>query len=504
MVDFNQERQYFVRDPEAFKLIAIKGFDHFEDRREFLDENIDEMWGASLVSLRGKKWRQMRATLSPAFTGSKMRQMFELVSECADGIAEHFTKKAESGERLDVEMKDLFSRYGNDVIATCAFGIKVDSFANPDNAFFTNGKNLLSPTSFKSRVLLLIALFLPKLARVFKVKFVDESLSSKFKSMILDTIKIRQLNNIRRPDMIDLMMQLRNGRSHNQIAENAEGGVESFASPTESNVDRANIKRTWSDNEVVAQCLIFFLAGFDTISIMSTFVAYELMVNQDVQQKLYEEIITVNQQLDGKRITYDVLQKMKYLDQVVCETLRKWPAGVQIDRMCVKDYIYDDGNRHFKIEKGACINFSVFSVQRDPNFFPNPDVFDPERFSDENKCNIVSGTYVPFGVGPRNCIGKFKTSIQKVLKSSSKWCLFYDIFAGSRFALMELKIIFYYLLLNFSFERNHSTQIPLKFKKDPSMNTENGVHLELKPRKIKLNHNKIYECIKKLNANNLF
>lgn len=84
MVDFNQVRQYFVRDPEAFKLIAIKGFDHFEDRREFLDENIDELWGASLVSLRGNKWRETRAALSAAFTGSKMRQMFDLVAECAD------------------------------------------------------------------------------------------------------------------------------------------------------------------------------------------------------------------------------------------------------------------------------------------------------------------------------------------------------------------------------------------------------------------------------------
>lgn len=62
---------------------------------------------------------------------------------------------------------------------------------------------------------------------------------------------------------------------------------------------------------------------------MLMFVSYELAANPDVQQKLYEEVIETDQQLAGKRITYDVLQKMKYLDQVICEVLRKWPPAIQ-------------------------------------------------------------------------------------------------------------------------------------------------------------------------------
>lgn len=86
--------------------------------------------------MKGDKWRHMRATLSPAFTGSKMRQMFELVSQCADGVAQHFLKVSADGPVIQAEMKDLFSRYANDVIASCAFGIKIDSFADPTNDFF--------------------------------------------------------------------------------------------------------------------------------------------------------------------------------------------------------------------------------------------------------------------------------------------------------------------------------------------------------------------------------
>lgn len=91
-----------------------------------------------------------------------------------------------------------------------------------------------------------------------------------------------------------------------------------------------------------------------------TFAAHELVADPDVQQKLYEEIAEVNEQLGGKRVTYDVLQKMKYMDQVVSETLRKWPIGVQTDRVCVRDYVYDDGERKFTIEKGSIVLFSLY------------------------------------------------------------------------------------------------------------------------------------------------
>lgn len=73
----------------------------------------------------------MRATLSPAFTGSKMRLMFELVADCADDVVKHFLKKIENGEKIEVEMKDFFTRYTNDNIASCAFGLKINSFADP-------------------------------------------------------------------------------------------------------------------------------------------------------------------------------------------------------------------------------------------------------------------------------------------------------------------------------------------------------------------------------------
>ncbi|KAF5271169.1 hypothetical protein FQR65_LT17684 [Abscondita terminalis] len=82
---------------------------------------------------------------------------------------------------------------------------------------------------------------------------------------------------------------------------------------------------------------------------------------------------------------------MKYIDMVVSETLRKWPPAFFLDRFCVKDYIIEPSSSAEKeliIEKGTIIQIPTIGVHMDPKYHPNPDEFDPERFSDENKSKM--------------------------------------------------------------------------------------------------------------------
>lgn len=92
-----------------------------------LDADIEPLFGNSLFMLKGQKWRDMRSTLSPAFTGSKTRQMFQLVVDCSEETIKVLQSEAvNSGSKPYVpELKDLFSRCTTDVIATSAFGIQV-------------------------------------------------------------------------------------------------------------------------------------------------------------------------------------------------------------------------------------------------------------------------------------------------------------------------------------------------------------------------------------------
>ncbi|XP_055589833.1 cytochrome P450 9e2-like [Uranotaenia lowii] len=452
---------FVIRDPELIKQVAVTDFDHFVDHQPLFGnskyDHPDILVGKSLFTLTGQRWKNMRATLSPAFTGSKMRLMFELISECSESAVRHYLAEAEAKGPQQYEMKDVFGRFSNDVIASCAFGLKVDSLKDPQNEFYLSGKKMVNFNSTDTLLRIVSMRLFPWLMSKLGIDVIDGKLNKYFSKLILSAIQLRESQGIVRHDMVNLLIQARKGTlKHQQEKDQNEG----FATVDESDVGKAQIQTTLTDSEMVAQCLIFFLAGFDTVSTCLLFLTYELAINPEVQQKLYEEIEETNAQLGGKSITYDVLQKMKYMDMAVSEALRKWPPGPAIDRECVKTYkMKTSDGLEFTVDKGTALWIPIHALHHDPKYFPNPERFDPERFSDERKGSIVNGTYLPFGIGPRNCI-------------------------GSRFALSEVKTIIYHLLLNFSLERTSKTEVPpVLIKGMGDVIPENGVHLEFRPRK---------------------
>lgn len=173
-------------------------------------------------------------------------------------------------------------------------------------------------------------------------------------------------------------------------------------------------------DKVVAQAAQFFAAGFETVSSTMAFTLYELTLQPQLQNRLREEIKSVVKEHNG--FTYDAIQKMTYLHMVVCgilillhntcyilliiffiETLRKYPVLAFLDRITNNDYKIP--NSDMVIEKGTPVYISLFGLHYDPQYFPDPEKYDPERFSEENKSKVPSFSYIPFGDGPRNCIG---------------------------------------------------------------------------------------------------
>lgn len=201
-----QQPIFVIQDPELIKSITIKNSDSFVDHRNIVDEKIDPLFGRNLFSLKGEKWHHVRSLLSPAFTSSKMKYMFDVMAECAKHFSKSMLEMAKDGK--DIEMKDSFTRYGNDVIATCAFGLKIDSISDPKNEFYvlgrkaTNFEGILSLKFFLSRSF-------PRLTSLLKISLFDEYLTNFFKSIIANTIKSRDENKITRPDMLQLMMEAR-------------------------------------------------------------------------------------------------------------------------------------------------------------------------------------------------------------------------------------------------------------------------------------------------------
>lgn len=215
--------------------------------------------------------------------------------------------------------------------------------------------------------------------------------------------------------------------------------------------------------DITAQCLVFFLAGFDTVSSAMYFMAYHLALNPDVQDKLNEEIDGLKEKLGGRMPTYEEFQSLTYLDMVLSETLRITPPVPNLDRRCNQRTIIEnnDGTK-VELQPGDGVFFPITCIHFDPQYYPEPEKFIPERFSHENRENIKPFSYLPFGVGPRNCI-------------------------GSRFALMEVKAFFFSIISNFSIEKSSRTEVPFKLKPEVFQHRpQNGVWLTLKPKSKKM------------------
>lgn len=422
-----------IRDPTLIRDLGIKYFEHFTDHQNFIDEDVDPIFGKNVFSLRGERWREMRNTLSPTFTASKMRFMFELVSKCCKEFTEYLYDHPEKFSTI--EAKDIFTRYTNDVIATAAFGISVNSLKNPNNEFYMKGADATEFGGLFRLFKFLMFRMSPRFAKMLGLTFFSKDTTKFFHNAVSETVRIRNEQNIVRPDMIHMLMQARDK-------------------------DKPNTSNQMTIDDIVAQAFIFFLAGFDTASVLMCYTIYELALNPDIQQKLREEVDNHMAAGNGQ-ISYEALSTMEYMEMVTSEALRKYPPVAVIDRLCVQKFELSPaapGYDSITIKPGDVLSFPVYGLHHDPAYFPEPDKFDPERFSEQNKDKITPYTFLPFGLGPRKCI-------------------------GNRFALMEAKILTANLLHRFYLKRIEKTTVPVVFsKRNFSMNPEHGFWIGLEKR----------------------
>lgn len=148
-----------------------------------------------------------------------------------------------------------------------------------------------------------------------------------------------------------------------------------------------------------------------------------------------------------------------------------YPPLPFIDRRCTEDYVIP--NTNITIDKGTITMIPVLGLHNDEEFFPEPNTFNPNRFNEENVRNIKPYTYLPFGDGPRNCLGKlfYHFLILEIIFS----------FSGLRFGVIQTKISLAVLLNHFEFTVNQRTKMPIKFdSKSFFLKADDGIWLSAK------------------------
>ncbi|XP_048240572.1 cytochrome P450 3A24-like isoform X1 [Haliotis rufescens] len=385
-----------VTDLDVVREVLIKDFQHFTDRAGFDLSNypVDR----SILLEKGANWKRLRNIVTPTLSGSKLRLMCDRINQCASILTTNFVKAAESNQSIDV--KRYFGAFTMDAIASTAFGIEVDSQSDFKNAFVEEARKFFGQ-GIQSPIMMIVLMF-PEFTPLFRalgLSTFSKTTLKFFTKVLNEMIEQRKADSkagkVKTQDFFQLLID-----------------AEDDGSDEDPNQNGCKSKKLTND-EILGQALLFFIAGYETTANTLHFIAYSLAMNPDVQQRLTEEIDTV---LGEKIPDYDNVCGLKYMDHVIMETLRLYPAVVGATRVVAETVTI----KGYTFPKGCGVNIPAVKIHRDPDIYPDPQSFKPDRW--ERKSEMDPMSYLPFGHGPRQCVGmrlaqmEMKIALSQILK----------------------------------------------------------------------------------------
>ncbi|XP_063382875.1 cytochrome P450 6B7-like [Cydia fagiglandana] len=376
-----------LRDPELIKHVLTTDFQHFHPRGILPAENDLEPMFRNIFFADGDLWKLLRQRLTPAFTSGKLKAMFTLIVERAEKLQAIAIDAAEAG--VDVDMRDLMARYTTDLIGACGFGIDADSLIDENSTFRQLGKRSFKRTK-RDGFVAMLKFIAPKLFR--KLHFLAPEIERYTMSIVRDILGKRNYLPVGRNDFVDLLLELKQKGA--MVGESLE----------KRNPDGTPEKILLELDLILmaSQILVFFIAGFDTSSSATSYLLHQLAFHSDAQKKCQEEIDEVLSR--HGRLCFEAVEELKYLKMCFREAMRMFPPIGYLMRRCTGRYTFPGTN--VTIDKGIGVVVPIHAMQNDEQYFLDPSEFRPERFSSENVSSIPNHVYLPFGEGPRACIGE--------------------------------------------------------------------------------------------------
>ncbi|KAF0763372.1 putative cytochrome P450 6a13 [Aphis craccivora] len=415
-----------IRDPELINDVLIKDFLSFTDRGVYSDYKVNPL-SNNLLFMKNPQWRIMRNKLTPAFTPAKLKLMYGQIKECGDKLIKNINKYLKK-KTNEIEIRDVIGKYSIDIVSVCIFGFEL---TDKDTAFHECGKLMFTPTlkTLFGQMILMTDLTLFNIVRL---KDFPREVTDFFHTTIKDTITYREENKIIRNDFLQVLMKARRDLVLNTNLPDHE---------------------KFTETQIIANAFGIFTAGFETVSSTICYCLYELALNKDIQDRVRQEVQLKLSNNDGK-INKEFLLDLHYLDMVIAETLRMYPPVIALYRTTTQTYRVP--NDSLMIEKGQKIVIPVYALHYDEQYYTDPKKFIPERFSAEENAKRSTGVYLPFGDGPRICLGK-------------------------RFAEMEMKLAVAEMLTKFELCPCKKTEIPLNYSNDFfTLVPKRGIWLNLK------------------------
>ncbi|KAL1491449.1 hypothetical protein ABEB36_012047 [Hypothenemus hampei] len=349
--------------------------------------------GNGLLTSTGAHWKSHRKVITPSFHFSILKKFVEVF----DRVGNNFMEKLYKNQGDNVEISNVTSLYALDVICEATMGVKIDALKEDNSPYICNIKEMC--TIIVQRIFSFIhPVFYPLTWANFRERSALKVIHKHVDKVIDDRIQERNYwkNNSAGSDQDDFTMKTRSAFLDLLLDVQIDGKP----------LSRAELK-----DEVNT----FMFEGHDTTSSAIAFSILMLATHPRVQEKAYAEQRSIfgSENIKNAPMTYTILNEMKYLELVMKETLRLYPSVPYFSRTLGHDVEFK-GNLY---PKGMTMGLVPYICHRDPENFPNPEEFIPERF--ENYVGKSPFAYTPFSAGQRNCIGQ-KFAQLEILSTLSK------------------------------------------------------------------------------------
>lgn len=339
-----QHLTYIVNEPDCIHHVLVANQDNYISGVGV--ERVQMLLGKGLFVSQGDFWRRQRALIQPAFSRSSLADLIETIRLCTMNLDQEWARSARLQEPINLT-KDV-SGFALEVIVRSIFGDDYEAMSERPGA---KPFGFLKDDPARN------------LATVMKFR--------QFDSLILEVIEKRRRRGPGPSDLLAAMMDARDGRSGQGM----------------------------SDHELLDEVKTLIVAGHETTAGTLNWVWYLFSEHPPVEQALQQEIQAVG--WEGN-INLEKVSQLRYMRQVLQETLRLYPPGWLLTRKALAE----DEIAGYRVPAGTDIFLSPYLVHRHPGFWSHPEQFDPDRFRDEGSHLKHRGAYIPFSAGLRRCIGE--------------------------------------------------------------------------------------------------
>ena len=349
-------RVYLLNHPDYVKHVLQDNHENYTRSPTF--ERFKIVLGENLLTSEGEFWRKRRRLEQPAFHHKKVAEYGQIITECTASMLDRWEETCRRHEPVEVHRETIHLTM--DVVTKALFGVSVGRDWEEAIKAFT----VTQEWGYRWRWLPIPAGLPTPWNRRFKqaCRTLDR--------IVYDMIRRRRENGDGENDLLGILMNARDDETDNAL----------------------------SDKELRDEVLMLFSAGHETTSNNLAWTCYLLSKSPAAREKVEDEVDRV---LRGKAPATEDSTRLTYTKMVIQESLRLYPPS----RVLLRRAVSADRVGDYEIPAGAIVIFFQWAVHRHPDFWENPESFDPDRFALERSANRHPYAYFPFGGGPRKCIG---------------------------------------------------------------------------------------------------